>query len=322
MPLYRPCPLCGQDAPHLWFAPARRQAALVQSEYAFQPPLPPGPVVRCGVCGLVYVNPIERFEYLICDAPTLDGRSPALLESANLDDVRGSPEEASIAAYMAELAPKQADARQALNQLNLWAKTRGRLLDVGCYCGIFLAEAVRQGWDAYGLEPSVMHAIWARGRFGLRVVTDVLREDTFPPASFEAATAFQVLEHLVEPARMLDILYRILSPGGVILVEVPNIDNLTVRLLGRHHRHFVADHVSYFTPRTLALLLAKAGFQPCAVFYPTRTLRWMHLLQWLSRYVGPSLTGALKEGLARTRQQSRTVRLNFHDILTIIARKL
>ena len=52
----------------------------------------------------------------------------------------------------------------------------------------------------HSLEPLVMPAIYARGRLSLRVVTDTLRDDTYPLEFFDVVTAFQVFEHIVDPA--------------------------------------------------------------------------------------------------------------------------
>ncbi len=251
----------------------------------------------------------------MCDRP------PRLLDSADLSDIRDNPEEPVIEAYMSELESKQVNARNALARLHTVSKTRGRLLDIGCYCGVFLNEAVQQGWEGEGLEPSVMHAIHARGRFGLRVVTDSLRDSTFLPEYFDVVTAFQVIEHLVEPVKALAIVHRILKPGGLVMIEAPNIDNLWVRVMGSRHRHFVDDHVSYFTPRTLAILLSRAGFQPQKIFYPARTLRLAHLLQWVGRYTGRALKNRLDRGLSLAHIESNMLRVNLHDIVTIIAQK-
>ena len=70
-----------------------------------------------------------------------------------------------------------------------------------------------------------------------------------------------VLEHFAEPLRFLTELRTHLSPGGRLLVQVPNWDSLLVRLEGDRSSVVAPGHWSYFTPRTLPALLARSGFR-------------------------------------------------------------
>lgn len=150
-------------------------------------------------------------------------------------------------------------------------KNKGRLLDFGCFCGIFPSLASLKGYECYGLEPLIMAAIVGWAYLGLNIKTGTLREDTYPHDYFDVVTAFQVFEHLVSPAKELEKIRLCLKPGGFLSVEVPNIDTLGVRLLRSKHRHFVEDHVSFFSAKTLGALMEGMGFRIREVYYPTRT---------------------------------------------------
>jgi SAM-dependent methyltransferase len=269
----------------------------------------------------VYVNPIETTTSLIQEGPVLKGRPARLLESANLEDIEGSWEQPIIERYLKELPAKQTNAQEALDQIRPLINGRGTFLDVGCFCGVFLDVAARNGWDCYGLDPLVMPAVYARGRFGLRVITDTLRDDTYPPEFFDVVTAFQVFEHIIEPARDLEIIRRILKPGGLVMIEVPNIETGLVKLLGSRHRHFVEDHVSFYSAGTLSRLLARMGFDTCKVYYPVRALSVQHLAWWMERYAHPALGRSAERVVSRLGLGSKTVTLSLRDIVTVIARK-
>lgn len=300
--LERTCPVCKQD----------------ESDYWFRPTQSPGRVVRCKRCGFVYVNPIETSKALIQEGPVLGDYSAHLLQSSNPDDIEGSWEQPIIEEYLRELVAKETNARAALGHINALVKNPGTLLDIGCFCGVFLSVASQAGWDCYGIEPLVMPAVYARSHFGLRVVTDTLRDDTYPPEFFDVVTAFQVFEHIVHPEREIEKIRRILKPGGLLVVEVPNIDTMMVRLLRSRHRHFVQDHVSFYSAETLGLQLEHMDFQVREVYYPTRVMSLRHFIKWLGRYNGISKRAThilprwfLEKGL----------HVNLRDIVTVIAEK-
>jgi 2-polyprenyl-3-methyl-5-hydroxy-6-metoxy-1,4-benzoquinol methylase len=301
----RVCCVCEQDNP----------------DYCFRPSRSPGPIVQCKTCGFVYVNPIETTKSLIQEGPVLNGRAPRLLESSNLDDIEGSWEQPLIERYISELPAKQLNAQEALTHINNLAKIRGTLLDVGCFCGVFLNVASQEGWDCYGLEPLVMPAIYARGRFGVRVTTDTLRDDTYPSELFDVVTAFQVFEHLVDPAQELVRIQRLLKPNGLLVIEVPNIDTAIFKLLRAKHRHFVEDHVSFFSAKTLTYLLERMGFQVREVYYPVRVVSFRHLVWWIERYTSSALGGYLGRVLSSLHFDTKTVGVRIGDIITVIAQK-
>jgi hypothetical protein len=69
------------------------------------------------------------------------------------------------------------------------------------------------------------------------------------------------LEHIVEPRAFLESIRRLVSPDGVILVLVPNVDSLAIRVLHEKAVTFSGDsHVNHFGPATLARLLELSGF--------------------------------------------------------------
>lgn len=299
----RVCSVCGQENYDDWF----------------KPPQSPGPVVQCKGCGFVYVNPVQSAQALINEGPVLHDRPTKLLESASLEDIQGSWEEPIITNYLSELETKKLNAQDALLHINNLVSNRGRILDIGCFCGVFLSVADENKWDCYGIEPLVMPAIYARGHFDLKVTTDTLRSDTYPSKFFDVVTAFQVFEHLTYPRKEIEKIHKILKPSGLLLIEVPNIDTIMVKLLGEKHRHFVQDHVSFFSATTLSQLLEDMGFQIKKVYYPTRVLSLRHFIWWLKKY-NQRLSNGVTNILPNVIVQ-KPIRVNFRDIVAVIAEK-
>jgi predicted TPR repeat methyltransferase len=140
-----------------------------------------------------------------------------------------------------------------------WCAARGSLLDIGCYTGVFLDVASRRGYDVEGLELSRWAAAIARGR-GHRVTegcVDVLEQQG---RQYDTITAFDVLEHLADPATALRAIRARLSPDGCLVATVPDMQSWHARLLGRRHWLVVTMHVQYFTRETLRRLLRSCGY--------------------------------------------------------------
>jgi SAM-dependent methyltransferase len=140
----------------------------------------------------------------------------------------------------------------------------GPWLDVGCATGAFLAAAAAAGIEGEGLELAADAAERARAR-GLRVRCTTA-EAFVPSRRYAAVTAFDVLEHLPDPAALVERLAGWLLPGGVVAVTVPNLESVSARLMGRRwYYHAPPDHVHGFTPATLGRLLARGGLDEIAI---------------------------------------------------------
>ncbi|HLQ61087.1 MAG TPA: class I SAM-dependent methyltransferase, partial [Candidatus Acidoferrales bacterium] len=97
----------------------------------------------------------------------------------------------------------------------------GRLLDLGCAMGHFVAHARDQGWEAIGVEPSVAAAEEGRRRYGVTIHNCVLEAAPIPPASQDVVHSNHVIEHLPDPVGTLRTAFRMLRPGGILVAEVP-----------------------------------------------------------------------------------------------------
>jgi 2-polyprenyl-3-methyl-5-hydroxy-6-metoxy-1,4-benzoquinol methylase len=138
-----------------------------------------------------------------------------------------------------------------------------RVLDVGCSRGNFLAAGAKLGFYMEGVEPAANIAAAARAQ-GLRVHTGLLADIHLPPASFDAITLFEVIEHLKEPLPLLRECHRVLKPGGLLVLSTGNTASWTVAAIQERwdYFHIAKDggHISFYNPRSVALLAARAGF--------------------------------------------------------------
>lgn len=205
-----------------------------------------------------------------------------------------------IAAYLArELDPAFA-ARAALILRHVQPAAAGRILDLGCGRG-FYAQAIATLYPQatlVGVDYSSEYLATAREQVG-DTDASLARGDAcrlpFDTGTFAAVVCSEVLEHIEEDALALAEIFRVLTPGGLLLVSVPHkrypflwdpINWLLERSLGTHIPSNIwwlagiwADHVRLYTAAELSRLVRAAGFALDDVWFTTpRCLPFAHLL--------------------------------------------
>ena len=159
----------------------------------------------------------------------------------------------------------------------------GRLLDVGCANGDFPRFMMGRGWDVEGVEVSD----------SARSITDfkVWREEfgglDIPDGSYDAVTAWAVLEHVHQPKRYFNKAARVLKKGGVFVFLVTNFRSLSSRALFRED---VPRHLYFFTEPTVRRYLASAGLDLVSADYSDRVYT-MRPVNWLRYLVEARLRG-------------------------------
>ncbi|MBW2146630.1 MAG: methyltransferase domain-containing protein [Deltaproteobacteria bacterium] len=203
-----------------------------------------GSVVRCRNCGLAYQNPRP-------DQLTDYEEDFFLREYRDFYGVDYVEDRENIA----RIARRRLDAIQRLVQ-------GGRILDVGCATGFFLHEARCRGLEPWGVEISGFAVKHAREKLRLNVCHGPLESAGFSSGFFDIVTLWYVLEHVDDPSGLMKEVRRVLRPGGVLGVAVPNLRSLYRLLLRRQwmeERRKQRHHLYDFEPRTLRALLEKSG---------------------------------------------------------------
>jgi SAM-dependent methyltransferase len=257
------------------------------------PPRGPG-VVDCVGCGFAHLDPLP-------DAAALrETYRRHYYDSVKPDYLQ---KEASEASFWALEYQDKLDAFATLR-----GTRGGRVLDIGCSGGFFLAHARANGWDGVGIEPSEQAAAHARG-LGVTVVERFLDDvDWDALGAFDAVHLKLVLEHLADPAAVLAAARRVLGPGGILCVQVPNDFNALQDAVQRTLRTpswWIAPpfHVNYFDFASLRRLCDRTGF---AVVQEDTTFPMELFLLMGEHYVGDDTIGrachrkrmALEERLA------------------------
>lgn len=144
---------------------------------------------------------------------------------------------------------------------------RGKLLDIGCGAGFFLARLKRYGWDVTGIDISEWAGKFARDKLGLKVFTGNVEDIQFND-KFDVITMYHNLEHLPEPIKTLEKVSNILTNGGTLIIKGPNLNSFDRKWHGADWRGYqIPFHLYHFTPETYKMVLEKSGFSVQNIFF-------------------------------------------------------
>lgn len=229
------------------------------------------PVRPCPVCeGLDHGAPcIQRDGYALVSCQRCGtlfvGQDPAGIDFQALygEGYYRGGHEAVFADYTGQARARRRSAWRRLMSLR-WlegAPRSGRLLDVGCAAGFFLAEA--QAWyEVQGVELSAWSSAYARDQLKLPVVTGSLQSAALPNAHFALITLWDVIEHVADPVPLLREAGRVLAPGGRIVLTTGDWGSAYAQAQGeRWHLLTPPWHLTFFSRTTLAEAAQRAGLR-------------------------------------------------------------
>jgi len=147
----------------------------------------------------------------------------------------------------------------------------GVLVEVGAGYGTFCAEAVHTGRfkRVIAVELTQSMAAACRKR-GLEVVELPIEQVSFGDASADVMVSFEVIEHLFNPQEFLEGCARHLRPGGLLTLSCPNLKGFDVVTLGAVSQVVDPEHLNYFHPASLTLLIERCGFSAIELLTPGR----------------------------------------------------
>jgi 2-polyprenyl-3-methyl-5-hydroxy-6-metoxy-1,4-benzoquinol methylase len=234
-----PCNLCGQDDFSIVYnSPLRATdqenvGDFVASTDRFDRY---GQIVRCRACSLVYTNP-RPVPQKILEAYT------GVVDSE----------------YATEDSSRSINAHMSLHTIKRFAE-RGTLLDIGCATGYFL-NAARLSFETQGLEPSRWAADYAKEKLRLNVHNGALEAHPFSANSFDVVTMIDVIEHFTDPLETLRIVHGLMKPSALLYLVTPDIDSFSSTVMQGKWWGLRPAHLYYFSPKTMAAMLDKLGFE-------------------------------------------------------------
>lgn len=212
-------------------------------------------VIECEACGFRHIMPIPDPEQMkrVYEEEYYSTEKPDYIKNYEED---------------AEWWKLSYDDRFDVLEENLSADRR-RILDIGSGPGFFLRRAKERGWQTLGIEPSRQAAEYSRA-LGLEIRNEFLTADTQGLGQFDVIHMSAVLEHIPDPIGMLEIAHRLLLPGGIVCVVVPNDYNpfqIALRTACDYKPWWLAPphHINYFEPVSLKRAIQRVGFDVAAL---------------------------------------------------------
>lgn len=126
------------------------------------------------------------------------------------------------------------------------------VLDAGVGMGRVLESF--KTFNLYGIDISLDYLHRARDA-GFEVAFSLIEDMPYNDAIFDAVVACDVLEHVIDLNQCCEQLLRVLRPGGIIIIRVPNEDNLDVYLEPSLKYEFI--HLRNFSLSGVRLLFEK-----------------------------------------------------------------
>ena len=197
-------------------------------------------VVHCDRCGLAFLDPRpdnDEIAALYSNEYFVDHVKPEILDS------------------------REKSATGLLRHLNRFLPARGRMLDIGAATGSFCAVFQKAGWEVSGIELSRFARESAKNIYGLTMYPD-FSSANFQNDYFDCVLMSQVIEHMPVFSGVLHEVHRVMRSEGVLFVSTPNFDSPAARRRKAGWsplRPF--EHVTFFTPKTLRMVLVDSGFK-------------------------------------------------------------
>jgi 2-polyprenyl-3-methyl-5-hydroxy-6-metoxy-1,4-benzoquinol methylase len=237
-------------------------------------------------------------------------------------DDPSQPDREGYSDYRADAPAHRRNARRRLRLLGRSHADQGRLLDVGCAAGFFVAEAQQCGWDAFGVDLSKDMVDWGRGHVSPDLSAGAFTDCDVASRSVTAVTMWDYIEHSIDPHTDLDRAWKILAPGGVIALSTGDIDSLLARLSGeRWHLLTPRHHNYFFSQATLVRMLRHAGFELVRTAHYAAWHSAKHLAYKLESFPSRGLGRSLSHRLATAWLGRLLFPVNLFDIVTVVARK-
>ena len=255
---YVPCNLCGSKDYKVLFKSTLRDDNLKNSytQYVISERSPRyGQIVQCKRCALVYANPRDNASDII--------HNYTMVKDEN---------------YFSEWSAREAVFLRGLRLIEKYAVREGRLLDLGCFTGVFLNLVRKNNWSALGIEPSKWAVDYGRNRLNLKILQGTFEDFEFDDEYFDVVTMWDVIEHISDPKLTLSLLNKKLKKGGILYLTTFNFDSIFRKLFGSKYWFFEQMHIYYFTPRTIRRMLEECNYKVIKIGLNLRTMSPEYLI--------------------------------------------
>lgn len=209
---------------------------------------------ECAICGFARIDPMPAREY----RPEFYSEENVISRNAKQ---RSAPQKffGTLKRLFARIGHRD-KSTIFYNKLSRYLPAGSKILDVGCGDGSFLKSA-KKSFACTGIEISEYLGALARKQGDIRVITGDFLTLDIGNEKFDGVALISILEHLDDPGEAVKKCLDLMNDGGVLVIKTVNYSCLN-RIMRRESWSGFRppDHVVYFTPHSINLLLKKAGF--------------------------------------------------------------
>lgn len=171
----------------------------------------------------------------------------------------------------------------------------GKVLDIGCGTGQFLAHLMSRGYSVQGIEPSLNTREGTIANYGIRVVPSI--NDIPHQEQFNIVTMWHVLEHIPDLRSHFKKLFALMADKGILIIAVPDRSSWDAQHYGPNWAAWdVPRHLSHFRQKDIHTLLDEHGF----TLLQTKRM-WIdafYIAMLSEQYIGHGKLGSIIMGIA------------------------
>jgi 2-polyprenyl-3-methyl-5-hydroxy-6-metoxy-1,4-benzoquinol methylase len=209
-------------------------------------------IARCAGCGAQFMNPAYADDYL------RDYYAQYIVDQPEWEE------------------PEMYCHHFYLSLAERFIEKPGQLLDIGTGTGYLLRAAKERGWIPMGYDVDPETVLKVSEKSGIKIFTGDFTKYDGEGTLFDMVTMHHALEHVKSPSAYLQVIHKILRPGGLLFIVVPNIRSISslVKLglekaglrrkkVGSYYD--TPHHMWYFSPATIRKTFPKYGFKVLAM---------------------------------------------------------
>jgi len=165
--------------------------------------------------------------------------------------------------YLNNFQVKKKTFSYAYKNIKKYIAKNANLLEIGSYCGLFLAEASRDVLHCTGIEPSRWAASYSQAHLKNCTIINLPVEEAVKDikVKFDVVVSWDVIEHVQDPLKMMKDVFALLEKDGYFIFSTIAIDSQIAKIMGKKWHWIMDMHLYYFTDQSLKYLLKESGFK-------------------------------------------------------------